>query len=155
MLKHAARLKPTSLPFLAKAYQHLWLLVVDDASPKSSLTLTIPVMIAPTPPDAGRDTFPSRLRCSFLRRMVPLSEGFRRFVASSPYLVAYCRWDDRSGHPCGKPDNHNCDFVSHTSSTTNRCTPTPCAPFVPHSATGAGELGRSIAARGLDINFYK
>jgi len=31
-----------------------------------------------------------------------LSEGFRRIVASPPYLVGYMRWDARSDHtpPC-------------------------------------------------------
>jgi hypothetical protein len=34
-------------------------------------------------------------------------------------------------------------------SRTKRCTPTACAPFVPHSLSAAGELGRCAAARGL------
>jgi hypothetical protein len=33
--------------------------------------------------------------------------------------------------------------------TTKRCTSTPCAAFVPHFATGAGELKRCVAARGF------
>ena len=38
--------------------------------------------------------------------------------------------------------------VSNTG-TTKRCTTTPCAPFVPHFATGAGELGVVLLARGV------
>jgi hypothetical protein len=40
-----------------------------------------------------------------------LSEGFRQRVTLLPYLVGYCRWNDRSGR-YRLPDNQPCDLVS-------------------------------------------
>src|SRR6266705_2074739 len=40
-----------------------------------------------------------------------LSEGIGQRVTLLPYLVGYCRWNNRSG-PYNLPDNQPCDLVS-------------------------------------------
>src|SRR2546425_9859518 len=40
-----------------------------------------------------------------------LSEGIWQRVTLLPYLVGYCRWNNRSG-PYNLPDNQPCDLVS-------------------------------------------
>src|SRR4029453_17475363 len=77
---------------------------------KSSHMFTIPsiqprlrLMLADTPSLRSSGASP--------RTVGTLSEGFRQRVTLLPYLVGYCRWNDRSGR-YRLPDNQPCDLVS-------------------------------------------
>ena len=86
---------PLRRPFLARAYQHLWLLLPNGVyqgfacaghtvHPGSSL----PRCWRIHPPLAARASVPVTVDA--------LSEGSTRVVASPRHLLGYCRWNSRS-----------------------------------------------------------
>jgi len=62
-----------------------------------------------------------------------------RFVFGVAFgcVAALLCWFIRAHHQAQQSPPSRSHFA-----TTKRCTSTPCAPFVPHFATGAGELSR-------------
>src|SRR6266849_7954140 len=100
---------PATVPFWLKPVSIFGLPEVTTFI-KSSHVFTIPpiqpplrLMLAETPSPHGSGA--SRVTVG------TLSEGIGQRVTLLPYLVGYCRWNNRSG-PDNLPDNQPCDLVS-------------------------------------------
>ena len=94
---------------LAQASQHLGLVAHHDVYREFAYAHHT-IHPAPSPPDAGRYTIPSRFRCQSVT-VGTVSEGSARVVTFPHIFVGYCRWNSRSGH-YSVPDNQPCDLVS-------------------------------------------
>jgi hypothetical protein len=77
-----------SSAFLAQAWQHLWLVAHHDVYREFAYAHHT-MHPAPSPPDAGRDTVPSRFRCQSVT-VGTVSAGFVRVVTFPHICVGYC-----------------------------------------------------------------
>jgi hypothetical protein len=77
-----------SSAFLAQAWQHLWLVAHHDVYREFAYAHHT-MHPAPSPPDAGRDTIPSRFRCQSVT-VGTVSAGSVRGVTFPHICVGYC-----------------------------------------------------------------
>src|ERR1700719_3785049 len=78
-----------------RAAQHFRLSSADDAC-EHLYILTVRSSLGPSPPNAGRYTVASRLRCCSCERGYIFPRAPEQFVTSPLCLVGYVRWDARS-----------------------------------------------------------
>ena len=78
---------PATMPFWPKPVSILGLVLIDVY--RAFASAHHPIHPAPSPPDAGRDTVPSRCRCQSVT-VGTVSAGSVRVVAFPHICVGYC-----------------------------------------------------------------
>jgi len=100
---------PCYSPFLGQAYQHLWL-VRSHGVYREFASAHHTINPRSFPPDAGRDTVPSRFRCYPIGyRSIVRGLSTARYLAAVPRRVRLMEQPVWSELP---PDNHTRDFTS-------------------------------------------